>query len=320
VRTPARRREVVRAVREKLKVSERRACRVLGQPRSSQRLVARERNGERALCGRMRELALRHPRYGYRRVGALLREDGFTVNHKRARRLWVREGLKVPQKQRKRRRLPGAGGGDNACGGRRRAERVDQVWSFDFCFDRTADGRALKIFSVVDEFTRRCLAIEVRRSMTGDEVVSVLAGLVKAYGGAPEYVRCDNGPEFACASLRAWSARAGVSGLYIEPGSPWENGVVESYHARLRDELLAREELATLGEARGLLEIWRAEYNEVRPHGSLGYKTPAAFAAECAAADARRVAVPDPAPLRCAGSGTATDSIGVSVALGVVQE
>jgi transposase InsO family protein len=309
VTTPARRREVVRAVRAvraKLPgVSERRACRALGQPRSTQRLVARERNGERALCERMRELALRHPRYGYRRVGAVLRGEGFTVNHKRARRLWVQEGLKVPQKQRKRRRLPGAGGGgDNACH-RRRAERADHVWSFDFCFDRTSDGRALKVFSVVDEFTRRCLAIEARRRITGGDVVSVLGALSRSNGGrGPEHVRCDNGPEFACAALKAWSARSGVSGLYVEPGSPWENGVVESYHARLRDELLDREAFATVAEARGLLEAWRHAYNNERPHGSLGYKTPAAFAAELAAASAARVAVPDPAP-RYAAQGPA---------------
>ena len=302
--TPARLRQVVRAVREKLGVSERAACRALGQPRSTQRAVARQRNGEAALCDRMRELALRHPRYGYRRVGALLRAEGFRVNEKRVRRLWRQEGLKVPQKQRKKRRLPGAGaGGDNACH-RRRAERVDHVWTFDFCFDRTADGRALKVFSVVDEFTRRCLAIEARRGITGAAVVSVLAALVKAHG-PPGHVRCDNGPEFICEALKAWSARSGVAGLYVEPGSPWENGYVESYHARLRDELLDREEFATLAEARALLAAWRQEYNDVRPHGSLGYKTPAAFAAECAAA-AARVVVPDPAPLRCAGSGTTT--------------
>jgi transposase InsO family protein len=290
-----------------LKVSERAACRALGQPRSSQRYVARERDGEAALRARMRELALRHPRYGYRRVGAVLRREGFKVNHKRMRRLWRAEGLKVPRKQRKKRRLPG-GGGDNACG-RRRAERVDQVWAFDFCFDRTSDGRTLKILSVVDEFTRRCLAIRAGRRITGGDVVSVLEALVKLNRGrGPEHVRCDNGPEFACAALRAWSARANASGWYIAPGSPWENGVVESYHARLRDELLDREEFATVDEARGLLEVWREEYNNERPHGSLGYKTPAAFAAELAAAcaAAARVAVPDPAPLRCAGSGTAT--------------
>jgi transposase InsO family protein len=256
----------------------------------------------------MRELALRHPRYGYRRVGALLRREGFEVNEKRVRRLWRQEGLKVPQKRRKKRRLPGAGGG-NACH-RRRAERPDHVWAFDFCFDRSADGRALKVFSVVDEFTRRCPAIRAGRRITGGDVVSVLAALVELTGGrgGPEHVRCDNGPEFACAALRAWAARAGVCGCYVEPGSPWENGYVESYHARLRDELLDREEFASVAEARGLLEAWRQEYNNERPHGSLGYKTPAAFAAEraeaAAAASAARVVAPDPAPLRCAGPGT----------------
>lgn len=269
-------------MREQLQVSERAACRALGQPRSTQRSRAQPRNGERALSDRMRELALRHPRYGYRRVGALLRREGFAVNEKRVRRRWRREGLKVPQKQRKRRRLPGAGGG-NACD-RRRAERADHVWSFDFCFDRTADGRALTVFSVVDEFTRRCVAIRAGRAVTGRDVVSVLAAAVRLDGGrVPGHVRCDNGPEFVGAAVTAWAAGAGVSGLYVAPGSPWENGYVESYHARLRDELLDREEFATVAHARVLLAAWRDEYNTARPHGSLGYKTPAAFAAEAAA-------------------------------------
>jgi transposase InsO family protein len=226
----------------------------------------------------MRELALRHPRYGYRRVAALLAAEGFKVNVKRVHRLWRKEGLKVPQKQRKRRRLLD-GSSVNACH-RRRAERVNHVWSFDFCFDRTADGRALKIFSVIDEFTRRCLAIDVHRRISGADVVSFLAALARAQG-EPEHVRCDNGPEFACAALRAWSARAGVSALYVEPGSPWENGYAESYHARLRDEVLDREEFETVWQARALLSAWRSEYNEVRPHGALGYQTPEAFAESC---------------------------------------
>ena len=227
----------------------------------------------------MRALALRHPRYGYRRVAALLRGEGFRVNVKRVHRLWRREGLKVPQKRRKRRRLPGAGA--NACA-RRRAERVDDVWAFDFCFDRTSDGRPLKVFSVVDEFTRRCLAVEARRRVTGADVVSVLRALVRSNGGAaPAHVRCDNGPEFACAGLAAWSGRSDVSTLYVAPGSPWENGYAESYHARLRDELLDREEFETLPQARALLSAWRDEYNNERPHGALDYLTPAAFAAAC---------------------------------------
>ena len=286
---------MVRDIRKKLAVSERRACRSLGQPRSSQRYrEAQQRNGESALCGRMRELSLRHPRYGYRRVAALLREEGFEVNVKRVHRLWRREGLKVPQKQRKRGRLTGGGGGgsENACH-RRRAERMDQVWSLDFCHDRTADGKALKILSVIDEFTRRCLAIEVGRGITGGEVVSVLERLTELHGGGPPaHVRCDNGPEFVCRAVRAWLARREVSALYIEPGSPWENGYAESYHARLRDEMLDREEFETLAQARGLLEIWREQYNHERPHGALGYATPEAFAESC------RRAVPGSATLR----------------------
>jgi len=277
--TPAQRRRMVREVRKALTVSERRACRSLGQPRSSQRYArAQRRNGERALCERMAELSLRHPRYGYRRVAALLRTEGFVVNVKRVHRLWRQEGLKVPQKQHKRGRLTD-GSGDNACH-RRRAERMDQVWSFDFCHDRTADGKALKIFSVIDEFTRRCLAIEVARGITGGDVVSVLERLMKLHG-APAHVRCDNGPEFVCRAVRAWLTRRGVAPLYIEPGSPWENGYAESYHARLRDEMLDREEFETLSQAQGLLAIWREEYNHERPHGALGYLTPAAFAESC---------------------------------------
>jgi transposase InsO family protein len=288
VTTPAQRRRLVRDVARALNVSERAACRAVGQPRSTQRYRgAQPRNGERALRDRMRELALRHPRYGYRLVGALLRAEGFAANHKRVRRLWREEGLKVPRKQRKRRRLPGAGG-DNACH-RRRAGHPDHVWSVDFCFDRTADGRALKVFSVVDEFTRRCLAIEAGRRVTGGDVVRVLDGLARSCGGGggggggggPGHVRCDNGPEFACAAVRAWAAGSAVGALYVEPGSPWENGYVESYHARLRDELLDREEFATVAQARALLEAWRREYNGERPHGSLGYRTPDAFAAAC---------------------------------------
>jgi putative transposase len=164
---------------------------------------------------------------------------------------------------------------------RKKAERMDQVWTFDFCHDRTADNGPLKIFSVIDEFTRRCLAILVRRRMTGGDVVKVLKGLIEAHGGAPEHIRCDNGPEFACAAVRSWLARARVAALYIAPGSPWENGYAESYHARLRDELLDREEFGTLSQAQGMLEIWREEYNNERPHGSLGYQTPAAFADAC---------------------------------------
>jgi putative transposase len=264
---------MIRGVRKKVKASERSACRCFDQPRSTQRYKAQQRNGERVLCERMRELALRHPRYGYRMITVLLREEGFQVNKKRVHRLWRKEGLKVPQKQHKKRRLSGSSANSIV---RHGATHPNHVWSFDFCQDRTADGRSLRIFSVLDEFTRRCLTIQVERRFTGADVVSVLKELMKMHG-APDHVRCDNGPEFVCDALRNWAKRSSVGTLYIEPGSPWENGIVESYHARLRDELLNREEFASLIQAKALLAIWRVEYNEQRPHGSLGYKTPAGF-------------------------------------------
>ena len=268
---------------ETLNVSQRRACRALAQPRSTQRYVgaAQRRNGEAELVGRMRELALRHPRYGYRRIAALLRREGWRVNKKRVLRLWRKEGLKVPKKQRKTRRSTD-GSGDNASH-RRRAERPDHVWAIDFCHDRTADGRPLKIFGVIDEYTRECLTIEVERRITGTDVVKILESLM-ALRGVPGHVRCDNGPEFVCRAVKSWLERGKVSALYIEPGSPWENGYVESYHARLRDEVLDREEFATLAEARAMLGAWREQYNDERPHSGLGYKTPAAFAAAFAEA------------------------------------
>ena len=276
-------------------VSQRRACRALSQPRATQRYRrVQQRNGERALCSRMRELALRHPRYGYRRIAVLLAREGWHVNEKRVHRLWRNEGLKVQKKQVKRKRLTD-GSSANACH-RRRAERMNHVWSLDFCFDRTADGKALKVLSVIDEYTRRCLVIEVQRRITGSDVVRILDALMALYG-VPEHLRCDNGPEYVCAAVRAWLERAKVSALYIEPGSPWENGYVESYHARLRDELLDREEFGSLLEARVLLEDWRAQYNQARPHSALGYKTPEAFAAACVAAASRR-AEPCSAALR----------------------
>ena len=277
-------------VSRRLKVSQRRACRALSQPRSTQRYLAQRRSGEVELVKRMRELALRHPRYGYRRIAALLRANGWRANRKRVQRLWRIEGLKVPQKQRKTRRLRD-GSSENAAH-RRRAERINHVWSFDFCHDRTADGRALKIFSVIDEYTRRCLAIEVQRRITGADVVRILSALM-ALHGVPQHVRCDNGPEFVCAAVRAWLKRAAVSALYIAPGSPWENAYAESYHARLRDEVLSREQLETPTQARAILEAWRQQYNDERPHSALGYQTPEAFAAAC-----RRRAGPGSATLR----------------------
>jgi len=243
------------------------------------------REFERRLVGRMLELVREHPRYGYRRIWALLRWEGWRVNRKRIHRLWRREGLKVPQKRRKKRHL---GQSANGCA-RRRAEHKDHVWAWDFIFDRTRDGRPLKWLTLVDEYTRENLALEVGRGMTAEEVIDVLADLF-VVRGVPKHIRSDNGPEFIAAAIRAWLGYAGVQTLYIEPGSPWENGYAESFNSRFRDELLAREEWEALSEARAYGTRYRLEYNHRRPHSALAYQTPAEFAAGCAAASVRPTA------------------------------
>ena len=227
----------------------------------------------------MNDLTAAHPRYGYRRVAALLRRDGWRINAKRVHRLWVREGLKVPKKRRKRRSTGSAHNGIRA----RAAEHPDHVWCYDFIFDQTMDGRRLKTLCVVDEFTRECLLIRVERSIPAELVVEALASLFDEQRRVPDHLRSDNGGEFAAGAVRGWLEDAGAGTLYIEPGSPWQNGFVESFHGRLRDELLDREAFGSLAEAKLVVEDWRAAYNEQRPHSSLGYQTPAAFAAVHAA-------------------------------------
>ena len=187
----------------------------------------------------------------------------------------------MPQKQRKKRRL---GHSDNSCV-RRKAEHKDHVWTWDFIHDRTTNGRPLKWLSIVDEYTRECVALEVDRSITAEKVIDVLVELFRIRG-VPKHIRSDNGPEFIAQAIRRWLSQAGVETLYVEPGSPWENGYAESFHSRLRDELTNREEFTNLAEAKHLADAWRLEYNHRRPHSSLGYQTPAEFAAGCAAASA----------------------------------
>ncbi len=254
----------------KLRVSERRACRVLGQARSTQRRRPEVRDDEGALTSRIIQLATCYGRYGYRRITALLRREGWRVNHKRVERIWRREGLKVPRKQPKRGRL---WLNDGSCI-RLRPTHKDDVWSYDFLFDRTRDGRAVKILTVIDEYTRECLALRAERSMRSEEVLEVLDDLF-IRRGVPEHIRSDNGPEMTAAVVRSWLDTLEVKPLYIEPGSPWENGYVESFHGRLRDELLNGELFDTLREAQVLLKQWRREYNAFRPHSALGYRPPA---------------------------------------------
>ena len=225
---------------------------------------------EGVLRERIVGLACTYGRYGYRRITGLLRNEGWHVNHKRVERIWRQEGLKVPQRQPKRRRL---WLNDGSCI-RLRPERKDHVWSYDFLVEQTSDGRALKILTVVDEYTRECLAIHVARKMTAFEVIEQLADLFLRRG-IPEHLRSDNGSEFTAQVIRGWLKRLGVKTLYIEPGSPWENGYIESFNGKLRDELLNREIFDTLHEAKVLADRYRWEYNTLRPHSSLGYRPPA---------------------------------------------
>lgn len=278
--TAAQRRQAVRDLVARFDVSERRACRVVGQPRATQRQHPEPREEEGRLVRRMLALVRRHPRFGYRRIWALLRREGWEVNRKRVHRLWRQQGLRVPRKQRKKRRL---GTGANSCV-RRRPEHQGHVWAWDFVFDRTASGGSLKWLTVVDEYTRECLALEVARGMTAQAVIAVLARLVAEHG-PPVHIRSDNGSEFIARAIRAWLAKEGVETLYIDPASPWENGYAESFNGKVRDELLAREEFASVLEAKVLGRQWQHEYNHARPHSALGYKTPAEFAKECARPD-----------------------------------
>jgi putative transposase len=254
----------------KLKVSERRACRVIRQNRATQRKAIRVSSEEELLTARIIELATKYGRYGYRRITAMLKRENWMVNHKRVERIWRKEGLKVPKKQHKRGRLWLSGG---SCI-RLRPEHKDHVWSYDFVKARTSNGKAFRILVIIDEFTRECLALMVARRITSQDVIDQLFNLF-VLRGIPEHIRSDNGTEFTARAIRGWLKRLNVKTLYIEPGSPWENGYVESFNGKLRDELLNMEVFTTLTEARVLIEEWRKEYNQVRPHSSLGYRTPA---------------------------------------------
>ncbi len=222
------------------------------------------------MVARIIELATQYGRYGYRRIAAVLRQEGWQVNHKRVERIWRREGLKVPKKQPKRRRL---WLNDGSCI-RLRPQFKDHVWSYDFVIARTDEGRAFSILNIIEEYTRECLSILVKRRITSQDVIDQLFELF-IFKGIPEHIRSDNGPEFTAKAVRGWLNRLGVKTLFIEPGSPWENGYIESFNGKLRDELLNREIFTTLTEAKVLIEQWRREYNQVRPHSSLGYRPPA---------------------------------------------
>lgn len=255
---------------EALSVSERRACRVLGQVRSTQRHKHLVSDYEALLVARIVELAEQYGRYGYRLITGMLQQEGWRVNHKRVERIWRKEGLKVPKRQPKRGRL----WLNNGSCVRLRPQYKDHVWSYDFMAERTADGRSLRLLNIIDEYTRECLSVTVKRNISSEDVIYELSNLF-IMRGIPEHIRSDNGSEFTAKAVRKWLSNLGVRTLFIEPGSPWENGYVESFNGKLRNEVLDREIFTTLLEARVLIEDWRQHYNHVRPHSSLGYRPPA---------------------------------------------
>jgi len=262
---------MVLQVSQKLAVSERRACRVLDQARATQRRNLSPLSDEKQLTDDIIALATKYGRYGYRKITALLNNEyGWRVNHKRVERIWRKEGLKVPKKQPKRKRLWLNDGSFI----RLRPEYKDHVWSYDFMIDRTANGRAFKILNTIDEYTRECLTVLVARKIKTQDVIDTLFNLF-IFRGIPRHIRSDNGPEFTAKAIRKWLSRLGVKTLYIEPGSPWENGYVESFNGKMRDELLNREIFTTLEEAKVLIEQWRKEYNQVRPHSAKNNRPPA---------------------------------------------
>jgi putative transposase len=272
--SPARRRCAVTHLQQMFGVPERWACRLVGQHRSTQRHQPVEPDRDRALRAELRQFSRAHPRWGYRRAHAVLREQGWVVNRKAVQRLWREEGLRVPVRRRKRQRL----GVSTTPADRLAAEHPNHVWALDYQFDQTTDGRILKLLNVVDEHTREALTIAVDRRIDADTTVELLDRLVTERGAVPRFIRMDNGPELTANALRDWCRFTGAGTSYIEPGSPWQNPYVESFGGRLRDELLAVEAFTSLLEARVLVEDWRIEYNTLRPHSALGYLTPTDYA------------------------------------------
>jgi len=274
--------------------SERRACTVSGQHRSTQRYTLRRADDEAALLSRLAALVGENPRRGCRYISRLLREDGWAVNYKRVHRLWKQEGYKVPRRRRKKRAI---GYDSNACD-KRVATAPNDVWTWDFVHDRLVDGRALKCLTLVDEYTRECLALDMSRSLRGKEVLDSISRVI-GQRGAPKHIRSDNGPEFIAREVKTWLDSLGVETMYIAPGAPWQNGYAESFNSRLRDEFLEMNYFTTLAEAKELARRWKEHYNTKRLHSSLGYLAPAAYAKRCGApASASLRSAPPAAPQR----------------------
>jgi putative transposase len=290
---PARKREAVTHVGGVLDVSERRACTTLRQPRSTQRYRGKRRGKDAVLVAELRRISAEHPRAGYRMAAALLRRAGMEVNDKRVQRLWQQEGLKVARRQRKRARLGNSENGTQ----RLKAERVNHVWSYDFVFDQTEDGRRLKWLPICDEFSRELVALEVERKMEAKDVIRILDAAVEERGCVPEYIRSDNGPELVARAVQEWIAKRGFKTLYIAPGAPWQNAYSESFNSRFRDEFLNREAFGSLIEAKVLGKDYRRHHSHERPHSSLDYQTPAEYAAQHTNRSDGGCAPPNPAPL-----------------------
>lgn len=264
------RRQAVDHARSTHGLSQRHACRLFQQPRGTQRYVPALRADEDELTQAIITLANQYGRYGYRQIAGLLRNAGWPVGRDRVARIWRKEGLKVPKKHKPRGRL---WLNDGSCI-RLRPEHRNHVWSYDFVTAWTHDGRVLRLLTLIDEFTRECLAIRVARSINAREVIETLAD-VMLHRGVPRHIRSDNGPEFTAKVIREWLASIGTKTLYIEPGSPWENGYCESFNGKLRNECLNQEIFYSLKEAKIVIEQWRHHYNHVRPHSALGYRPPA---------------------------------------------
>jgi putative transposase len=277
--TAARRRLIADQVRDRFGVSQRRVSRALDLARSSIRYTPVVSDERAALARRIEALSGIHPRFGYRRIWVMLDREGWSVNKKTVRRHWRQLGLKLAGKPAKTKPRRPHGRDANACH-LRPSRGKDDVWTWDFIFDRTSDGRSLKWLSLVDEYTRECLALEARRGMTAEEIRVILAEVADRRGGPPHRIRSDNGPEFAAEAVRSWLESTGSGALYVAPASPWQNGYAESFHSKLRDEFLNLEDFESEVQAQALGTLWKGEYNTERPHSSLAYRTPAEYAAQ----------------------------------------
>jgi len=270
--SPANKRRAVKMVVQESLGGKAQACRALGLSRSGYYLLKRASVKSRGMRKEIVALSQRHPRYGYRRITAMMRRDGFVINAKRVQKARREEGYQVSKKQRRTRRV------GTSTAERQRATHPNHVWSWDFVMDQTDSGSCFRILTLIDEFTREFLTVHLAWSIRAEDVITVVEAAMVRYG-RPEHLRSDNGPEFIAYKIQDWLAEKAVKTLYIKPGSPWENGHIESFHDKFRDEHLNRELFGSLLEAKVLVEAWRIEYNQKRPHSSLGYQTPEEFAA-----------------------------------------